>query len=516
MDVTRTIRAACGATAAFAAVLLTIHLWTAFVTRAELNLVSGVWLTLAIDMRDGVFYRALIGPAGYGGTRYFPLLFAAAAALMRAGVPPMAAGQLASMAGGVLLVFGAFRMLRALGAPARHAAAGAVLAVVPYFIEQAIAQVRADPIAVACVLWGAAAVARRIHQGRGTIAEAVTWLALAFLAKPTMLYAGAAAVAAQAAARRYRDASVLAVAYVLSCAFIIGTIAVLSDGRSVQSFQACALAGQSPLDLLRVSGLIAGALRLIPFRTVSLTIAAAGAVIVLRLRALTSLPSLLLIASLAAAFVALSSPGTIAANQTIEPYVLAVVLLVWTLSASRRFAWGADLVLLLWIAALCAQNIREFHRLPLDAPGTASSAAIVRQDLSACRDPILAESPLVPIAAGRAVTLLDPFSIRVVAAYSPAIEDDLVRRIDDRAFGCVVLDHDPLTAAGLGWYRHVSLGGRTIDAILRSYRLRDTVAGYRVYAPVPAGDSAPRREREHERADRELRGDLDRHTGAIR
>src|SRR6478672_2569418 len=40
-----------------------------------LNLGSGVWLGLARDTYDGVFYRPLWSGAEYGGTRYFPMLF---------------------------------------------------------------------------------------------------------------------------------------------------------------------------------------------------------------------------------------------------------------------------------------------------------------------------------------------------------------------------------------------------------------------------------------------------------
>ena len=40
---------------------------------AMLNFVSGTWLALGVDLRDGVLYRPLIGELGFGGTRYFPL-----------------------------------------------------------------------------------------------------------------------------------------------------------------------------------------------------------------------------------------------------------------------------------------------------------------------------------------------------------------------------------------------------------------------------------------------------------
>src|SRR6202521_3110166 len=36
---------------------------------------NGVWLALATDLKDGLFYRPLLSPVGYGGARYFSLFF---------------------------------------------------------------------------------------------------------------------------------------------------------------------------------------------------------------------------------------------------------------------------------------------------------------------------------------------------------------------------------------------------------------------------------------------------------
>ena len=79
--------------------LLLVHAWLALTSGDGLNSVSGVWLTLARDAREGVFYRALEASGQYGGTRYFPLLFLLIAALMRAGVPPVAAGHAVGLVG---------------------------------------------------------------------------------------------------------------------------------------------------------------------------------------------------------------------------------------------------------------------------------------------------------------------------------------------------------------------------------------------------------------------------------
>jgi hypothetical protein len=92
-----------GCVAALTAIVLIVDAIVSLKSGTYLNLGSGVWLALARDTHDGVFYRPLWSGAEYGGTRYFPILFVATAALMRAGIAAVPAGVTVSMAGLVLL-----------------------------------------------------------------------------------------------------------------------------------------------------------------------------------------------------------------------------------------------------------------------------------------------------------------------------------------------------------------------------------------------------------------------------
>src|SRR6266567_1087444 len=53
---------------------------------------SSVWLAMAWDLAHGEFYRPVVSSAGYGGTRYMPLLFVLYSGLLRIGVDPIVAG----------------------------------------------------------------------------------------------------------------------------------------------------------------------------------------------------------------------------------------------------------------------------------------------------------------------------------------------------------------------------------------------------------------------------------------
>ncbi len=105
-------RAAIVFAAASAALALAtaLRLPAAWESGNALNHVSGVWLTLADDLARGTLYRPLHAPgSGYGGTRYFPLVFALQAGLVRMGAPLRGPGRarvpLAAVA--LTLAFGA-------------------------------------------------------------------------------------------------------------------------------------------------------------------------------------------------------------------------------------------------------------------------------------------------------------------------------------------------------------------------------------------------------------------------
>src|SRR5574339_128215 len=85
--------------AALTAIVLVADAAVSIASGTYLNLGSGVWLALARDTYEGVFYRPLWNGAEYGGTRYFPMLFVPIAGLMRAGMAAVPAGVTVSMLG---------------------------------------------------------------------------------------------------------------------------------------------------------------------------------------------------------------------------------------------------------------------------------------------------------------------------------------------------------------------------------------------------------------------------------
>jgi hypothetical protein len=156
---------------------------------------------------------------------------------------------------------------------------------------------------------------------------------------------------------------------------------------------------------------------------------------------------------------------------------------VWDQGASPRMAAIATALLAALSTWMAGQNVVRVVSLGQQRDRLHVERAAVVSRVQHCAGPVLAESPLIPILAGQSPMLLDPFAFRVVAARSPAVAGDLIARVSQRQFACVVLEEDPVSPRGAGWYRNVHFGWSVIDAILHNYEYRESLGGHRFYTP---------------------------------
>ncbi len=451
-----------------------------------LNLGSGVWLALARDTHEGIFYRPLWNGVEYGGTRYFPMLFVAIAALMRAGIPVVAAGVTVSMLGLTAMAIAVFVLVKRLEAATELATLAAALAVAPYFVHQTGFAVRCEPIAAAFAIFGLAVLApvdTRPDSVKREQLAAVLFIC-AFLTKITCVYAPAAATLALLfSGRRWAAARIAAMTgggAVLAVVVIDG----ISEGRAVESFRACALAGSSfwslasPVTILRPLQLIATSHLL----TAVFVLAAIALGLAWRVRMV--LPALSLLAAAAITGVIFTSPGTILTSHIVDAYVAAIVLVTAIIAAqSGRFRSAGQAALIVLTVWAGMQNLVLVGKL-MKHDIVSTSADAHRELLAAlndCGGSIVSESPLIPVYAGQRPVVLDPFAFRVVAMNRPDVGDDLTARVRRREFTCVILEQDPAIPGGHAWYENVNLTASVRDAILESYRYDRTVAGERFY-----------------------------------
>jgi hypothetical protein len=468
--------------AALTAVVLITDSIISIASGMYLNLGSGVWLALARDTHDGVFYRPLWNGSEYGGTRYFPALFVSTAGLMRLGLDAVSAGVTVSMIGLGAMGAAVALFLRRLGVPSSLVIVGTALSLGPYFVHQTAFAIRCEPIAVSLAIAGLATITpieSRAGSTRHLVLAAALFIA-AFMTKVTCVYAPAAATLALLLAGQHRAAVKLAITTAAGAIVLLFLINIISEGRAIESFRACALAGSSALSLFSPAA-VTRAIQLIGTSHL-LTVVFLLTIVSLAVwrQAWFALPTLYLLAATAITGIIFTSPGTILTSQIVDAFVAAMVVLTTIVAAqSGRMRDVGFVVLLVLGAWMAAQNI---VRIVKTVDEGAVQAGINNQreliaEVNKCEGTIISESALIPILAGQRPVLLDPFAFHVVALNRPDIERSLIERINRREFTCVVLEQDPNTSKGRSWYSNVNLTNGVMNAVLQHYRLDRTIAG---------------------------------------
>ena len=227
-------------------VIAMVRAWYCWGTDAWVNHPAGALIAMAADLKNGVFYRPLYGPEGYGGTRYFPLYFVLHALLMKLGMPILPGAFLLSAAAVVALLAGVFYLLRGLGVEPWLAACstGAVLAA--GCAQYSLVSPHADGLASALNVWGLAVIVRAKLSHRTVLLAAILFT-LAWSAKITTVFGVAAAFI------WLMSTGFSAIAWELAaetcCGYLLvgAALYVGSQGRFWEIFKACASGGTSLL-----------------------------------------------------------------------------------------------------------------------------------------------------------------------------------------------------------------------------------------------------------------------------
>jgi hypothetical protein len=498
------------AAAVIAFAVLAAHAWQSY-SGAYLSYVSGIWLALARDLAHGVFVRDLIGPLGYGGTRYFPLFFILIGSFLAVGIPPLVAGGLASGVAGGLLATGLARVARALDAPRHVMWMAAAVALAPYFVQQTLFEVRADVLAAALNLWGLSAVIplfRAPTAARPRIWPAVAWFTLALATKITSLTVPGCVAVAIVLAGRVRSGFRFVVGMAVGSAAFLALVQAASSGRALESWRACMFAdssgGQTFLRLLAGEFIALARYSHLLIALLALACLALAAGLFFEWRAERPrrvegerdrlggramwLPVTLFAGVSASTALTLSSPGTVPSNQMVEWLVATAAVVIWMAAARRELRMVLSTVLALlvvWMSAQDAVRVSQLWQTRATRTTTATRQQIVDR-VAQAPGPVLSESSLWPVLAGRPPFLLDPFALRVVMRSRPDVARDLEARIDARTFPMVVFQVDPTSVKGRGYYENVNFGWPVTARILSNYRFESQPASD-VWIYVPKG-----------------------------
>jgi len=446
---------------------------------------NGVWLALATDLKDGLFYRPLLSPVGYGGTRYFPLFFVLYALLLKLGVPVLLSGYLLSAAAIALLLVGTYCLMKGLGAEPWFAAcsAGAVLAAGS--VQLSLLSIHDDGLACALNICGLATISHpRLTRSRISLASAL--FTLAWSTKVTTAFGFAAAffwlILAGFSGKAWELAAETACGYLVVAAGMF----FASHGRIVTIFKSCASAGTSPIrTLLGPFHMLSVAVRDDP----GLLLFFFLALIVLPNRKAQSLSVLFFITTIAVTAFIFGSPGT-SWNHLLDLQVASVIVIA---------AWLADkgapvlkqvgtysFALATLLAAIPVVHLLQAEDRVYPPRRFERAIALILDS----HKPILAENPLLPVLAGQRPYVMDPFMFRVVGQHIPHFADTLFEGLQKQAFSAVVLTKDAQTAAGKTWYQNDIFGPGFLAALSERYRVASVLDDQYIYLPTSAASPA--------------------------
>ena len=461
--------------AAVALIVATLAISCLRVARAwplesHLGYAEGIWVGLALDAAQGILYRPLDGPLGYGGTRYFPLFFSLHAAAIHAGLAPIMVGHILAAASVALLLVGLFVWLRRIGAARLPSLAVAAVVLASQPVQLALLTIRGDALPAAFSVLGLAASAAPRASGLAPVL-----FTLAFAAKPTSLYAPAGAVLTLLLAGRRREAVRLGALTAAGALLVLAAMSLASDHRvwTVLAMSASGGAGWSalvsaPLSLARI-------LRRTP--ELILILQFAGAWVLTGGRRAFTLEVVTGIVCLAATTAIYASPATVE-NHLIDVAAIAVVGIGAVAARHKTLLNVVMAVLLICGAAGVAGAVGRLTEDRKDMRGPRLAA------LSALRDtrrPVFYQQPMLAAHLGEQSYILDPYLFSVRVSRDATVLNRLLDDFDRQFFGAVVLEHSSPALALADLPQDAA--DRFLAALDRNYELESVVEGRPIYRP---------------------------------
>jgi len=446
-----------------------------------LNHVSGVWIALAMDLSDGVFYRPILGEQGYGGVRYMPLHFVLHGGLIALGMSPVHSGYLMTFVCAAGLFGGLYVLMWRLDVGWKLRIPCTLMVVGALAVQLAVMGIRGDLLPAVLNIWGLAFCVAPERKERGpNIPVASLFFALAFLSKVTTVFGFLAACAALFLAGKRKTVWRLVAWTCGAVLFGFGIVYAASGGRVVTTMLVWTSGGTTVLELLTAPLKALANVRDRP--TLVLIVFTLAGLLSMGRGAWKELPTIALVATAVVTIAIFGPPGT-EYNHFLDLCLIAVVFLAVQVARGR-----IDTTLGTCLLALIALLGCEMP-LVLCSRDVLMQKQHVRRELatviSESREPVLSEDPLLPVLAGRRSYVLDALTLRVICRRRPEVAEDLQGRLHGRHFGAVILMEDPTMPMGRQRYRTTHFGTGFVEALLMGYRPAGRHGPYVVYRPAP-------------------------------
>jgi hypothetical protein len=397
-------------------------------------------------------------------------------------MPPVFAGQLLAVLSVCAAAAGVFFLVRHLGASPVLAFAGVAAVLVSQVTQGALVSIRADALPAALNVLGIAVCAASGPRRRQTL-TASTLFVLAFSAKATAVYGVIAGVVWLLGSERRRDAAILAGTTIAGMALTLLAMDLFSSGRAFDVLWAGSTTGVTLMAFVRAPLLFAQLARQVPETLVFIQLGIAAALaMAVRDRSICRLPVAFFGATLVVSIPIFAFEGT-NTNHLIDIHIASVVAIVGYIASQidldAAFSSAALGIAILGASLSLATGLTSRSTI-FRYGGTVDEAVALIPD----RDrPILAENPLVPIAAGQRPYLLDSFMFRMMNERNASFGAPLFQGIREQRFSAIVLDRDPHQEPGRMMYRDVFFGGSFLEDLDRYYQQVGQLGQRTVFVP---------------------------------
>jgi hypothetical protein len=453
---------------------------------SHINHITGIWVTLAQSLREGVFYPPVEQDGHYAGTRYVPVFFVLVSGLSEITADYVVAAKLAALLAVVTLLGVIFAATR--GVTGRSADGLVTMAVFLAFLEgrDALLSPHADALAVALSVGGLLLCARE-RPGKATLVAAALLFALAVLTKVTSV-PGPAAGCVTLFFRDRRSGLLLAG---LTGAFAAGgllAVDALSGNRFLDNLRAVSSGGELGESLHTAPAALLGTLKQSAHFSLVVPIVLPVAAFALARHAMErrfcTWDWYSLFAWVSAAVV-LTVPGT-DRNHLLELEVSAVlVLAAWLRPDEHLQPTRTELVARgVIVAAIVLALVRDARAWAGGPEPDAVPTPVLVEELAG-EGPLLSEDATAPVLLGRRPVLLDPYSYRVLIERGRVNPNELAGRVRRREFTALVLLrdlHDPNHPLNPP-YNQMHFGAMVTDAIREEYQLERRTGPYYVFRP---------------------------------
>jgi len=448
-----------------------------------LNHVAGTWITLALDLSEGMFYRPLFTEnIGFGGTRFFPLFFSLHALLIKLFGMPILSGHIISLFSGLLLFGACFIVLRQIKINAVMVIGLLTLLFSESSIQLGLTTVRGDILPVALNILGIACISNDDNT-KYRILIASAFFVLAFSAKVTAINGILSVILWLIFNRKIKEALMITTFTSIGYILFLGILYLGTSGRIITIFSACSSGGADLNTVLKAPIIF---IKLITRRDLICLLLLMWAFVVAYKHKKSLVNNVFFIfwfISIINTIVIFGSPGT-DYNHLVDISTASVLLIGSKGSFSKSLNNRMQIhsfIIFVSICIIC--NLASSKSILADKDNRMAKRYpkeiidLIREDDAT----IIAENPIFPLIADKRPYLLDSFMLRLIILNNDDIRSLTFNNINQKKYSAIIFDKNPLE--NIEGYSKAHFGYEFVQEVILNYKVGLKIDSYVVYFP---------------------------------